>query len=180
MKNCENLERMAKDMAYTICSMALKPVSCDECAGRFGGCFTIPKMKTLIENGYGKMQEASDANEKNESKNCTIIYQVHECYGEWEDAVDHIVISFFDWEKAQKKLEELVAEEQAEYEKAKKCWSCPYSGASNFSAKSEAKAKEYCEDFALGIGEYDDEPYCKNYHEKLDKSNFYIEEVEVF
>lgn len=180
MKDCKDIEGMAKDMAYTICQMALKPVSCDKCSGRSGGCLTIPKMRTLIKNGYRKMQEVSDIDEKNESKNRTVIYQIHECYGEWEDAVDRIVGSFFDWKDAQKKAEELVAEEQAEYEKAEKCWSCPYSGASNFSAQSEAKAKEYCENFALGIGEYDDEPYCKNYDGDLDRSNFHIEEVEVF
>lgn len=63
IKGEKNVENMAKDMAYIICQMASKPACCNECSGQFGGCFIIPKMKILIENGYGKMQKVGDANE---------------------------------------------------------------------------------------------------------------------
>lgn len=46
----------AEAMAYIVCEMESKPTSCDSCPGRKGGCFTIPKMQKLIENGYGKLE----------------------------------------------------------------------------------------------------------------------------
>lgn len=60
----KGMENLAKDMAYIICQMASKPVSCNECSGRFGGCLTIPKMKILVENGYGKMLKVGGVDEK--------------------------------------------------------------------------------------------------------------------
>lgn len=44
-----------QEMAHLICEMAGKPKSCRECRGR-GGCFTIPKMKKLLDAGYIKKE----------------------------------------------------------------------------------------------------------------------------
>lgn len=48
-----NKQRRIEAMANSICEMANKPDSCEQCPGRKGGCFTLPKMDKLIHNGYG-------------------------------------------------------------------------------------------------------------------------------
>lgn len=46
-----------QEMAYLVCEMANKPESCKECKGR-GGCFTLPKMRKLVDAGYIKKETA--------------------------------------------------------------------------------------------------------------------------
>lgn len=50
-------EKQIEEMAHLVCEMAYKPNSCQECAGRKGGCFTLPKMKILHDHGYRKQSE---------------------------------------------------------------------------------------------------------------------------
>lgn len=52
-------KEVVENMAYLTCDMANKPNSCKECKGYRNGCFTIPKMKTLVENGYGVCEPTS-------------------------------------------------------------------------------------------------------------------------
>ena len=52
-----NKEKQIEEMAHLVCEMALKPNSCQECIGRKGGCFTLPKMKVLQDAGYRKIYD---------------------------------------------------------------------------------------------------------------------------
>ena len=51
------MNKQIEEMAHLVCEMAYKPNSCQECAGRKGGCFTLPKMKILHDHGYRKQSE---------------------------------------------------------------------------------------------------------------------------
>lgn len=51
------MKEQIEEMAHIVCEMALKPDSCRECKGRKSGCFTIPKMKLLYDEGYRKQKE---------------------------------------------------------------------------------------------------------------------------
>lgn len=52
-------QKQIEEMAYIICEMAMKPKTCAECAGRKGGCFSIPKMERLYNAGYRKIHEGA-------------------------------------------------------------------------------------------------------------------------
>lgn len=54
-----NRQAQIEEMAHLVCEMAYKPNSCQECAGRKGGCFTLPKMKILHDHGYCKQSDTA-------------------------------------------------------------------------------------------------------------------------
>lgn len=52
-----NKQKQIEEMANIVCKMAMKPKTCAECAGRKGGCFSIPHMEQLYNAGYRKIPE---------------------------------------------------------------------------------------------------------------------------
>ena len=50
-------QKQIEEMANIVCKMAMKPKTCAECAGRKGGCFSIPHMEQLYNAGYRKIPE---------------------------------------------------------------------------------------------------------------------------
>lgn len=108
-----------------------------------------------------------------------VIYQLHECRGEWEDYRDSIIGSYLRRERAEEeKIKEEIIEAKL-IERSEKCRNCPFlehditnldnlmSEYSDYCNKAELENEEYC-----GID-------CANYYSHWDKANFYISMVEV-
>lgn len=107
-----------------------------------------------------------------------IIYQLHEYRGEWEDATDYIIGSYFNKERAEEEKVKAEVKEKELRERTRKCNNCPYIE-NPFSTVKEVLAKhpDYCskaklEECDYGIG-------CENYYCDWDEAAFEIKEVEV-
>jgi hypothetical protein len=108
-----------------------------------------------------------------------VIYQLHECGGEWEDYYDHIIGSYLRKERAEEEKAKAEAKEKVKVEKGNKCKRCPFMDVDfeDF-GKTLLKHPDYCNKSnlvykgSLGVS-------CKKYYFHWDESSFKIEEVEV-
>jgi hypothetical protein len=115
-----------------------------------------------------------------------VIYQLHECGGEWEDYYDHIIGSYLRKERAEEEKAKAEAEEKKRREKSKRCQNCLF-------LKDIAKDRfanlehlfdsivdgfsDYCDEVKLVENDYGID--CENWEVSWCESRFEIEEVKV-
>lgn len=108
------------------------------------------------------------------------IYQIHEHYGEWDYYFDAIRYTFLNKDKADLKLQELEEKELKLQEHTKMCDKCAYFN--EYHKWGVEETLKACPDFHCDEAALYEDDYgvcCKNYYTKWDKSNFYINEIDV-
>lgn len=108
-----------------------------------------------------------------------IIYQLHECRGEWQDSRDNIIGSYLRRERAEEeKIKEEIQEKKLK-EQSDRCWYCPFLEEPFDNLDNlMSEYSEYCDKAELE----NEEGYgidCANYYSHWDDAYFYIKEVEV-
>ena len=106
------------------------------------------------------------------------IYQLHEYGGEWEEAYDYIIGSYFRRERAEeeKAKSELKCEEDRQL--SRHCSNCPIINGWSLDEEVAKKCEKYCDKFKY-VDMGDDGFDCGNYVGLWYDSHFKIEEVEV-
>lgn len=151
----------------------------------------IKKLKNKIKNleKSNKNWRRKCKRLRNKNKGITKIYQIHEYGGQWEDAYDYIVSSYFSEDKAIAEKERLEMEE----EERRKCESCPLyfcedecdGDCEECNKHNVEKAKAYCDKYEPfdkakhDPEEYDESDGCVNRYLHYENSYYKIEEVEV-
>ena len=107
-----------------------------------------------------------------------IIYQLHECGGEWEDYHDYIIGSYLRKERAEEEKVKAEVKERELIEHSKRCINCPFLE-EDFDNLSDLMLEysDYCNEAKLEEGYYSID--CENYCVHYDENDFYIKEIEV-
>lgn len=103
------------------------------------------------------------------------IYQLHECYGEYEDYTDNIIGSYLRKERAEEELAKAEAAEVERQKLSKKCEDCPFIDDAGFT--SLKMLARYCDK-----ADIKEEPYgtsCRNYTHSWYDYTYDLVEVEV-
>lgn len=113
-----------------------------------------------------------------------IIYQIHEYYGEYEDACDEIVGTFLHEERAVKELVALEQKERSRRMQSEKCTFCPCHNHDYESVEEIMEnSRKYCSDFdSLTITDNDgnvEAIYCCNCLYNVGNTRYKIEKIEV-
>ena len=108
-----------------------------------------------------------------------IIYQLHECGGEWEDYHDYIIGSYLRKERAEEEKTKAEAKEKELIEHGKRCQNCPFLG-EEFEDLDNLMSEysDYCNEAKL-VDEGDYGVGCENYYLHWNENSFYVKEVEV-
>lgn len=143
----------------------------------------IKKLEKSNENWRRKYQRL-----RNKKTIPAKIYQIHEYGGQWEDAYDYIVSSYFSENKAITEKERLEKEE----EDRRKCNSCPLyfcedncdNNCKKCGKRRVEKARIYCSRYEpFDASKHSSEEYCSSdkciNYDYGEESFFRIEEVEI-
>ena len=104
------------------------------------------------------------------------IYQLHKYGGEWEDAYDYIIGTYWLKKRAEEEKLKAEAKENELREQHNKCDNCPYLYDAYI---TNDELLSYCSKAKLEKNEYDNDIDCQNYTTHWDDAYFRIEEVEV-
>ena len=106
------------------------------------------------------------------------IYQLHKYGGEWEDAYNYIIGSYFRKERAEEEKTKAELKYEEDRELSRHCDNCPIVNNWNLDDEVARECEKYCDRFKyIDMG---DEGFdCGNYVGLLYDSHFNIEEVEV-
>ena len=109
-----------------------------------------------------------------------IIYQIHECSGEYEYYRDYIVGSYLDKEKAIARMEELQHIEVGRQAQSEYCSACPICDTVTMAEDFDTAVKMcsmYCQNAKITEDVYGYD--CVNYCSSWDEATYEIKEVEV-